>query len=356
MARILNDLGCDITIIGRRRGTCCNNQIVPYRIKRFRMLFKKGFLFYKFFNLRLFFYLILNKSDVLVANDLDTLLPNFLVSRIKKLPLVYDSHEYFTGVPELQSRPFVRWVWKSIESRIFPKLQYVVTVSDSIAELYEREYKLKPVVVRNCSHIPKHLESFSRKDLDVPEDHLMVILQGTGINVDRGGEELIEAVSMTGNVSLLVVGTGDAIEKMKAMSQNIYPVGRVRFIPVVPWELMIKYTRAADVGVTLDKDTNINYRFSLPNKLFDYIAAGIPVIASDLKEVEKIIVENHCGIIISSVTPENISQAFTRLHNNRPELDAMKRNAKNASAYLNWENESKLVIELYSEVLRSIHI
>jgi glycosyltransferase involved in cell wall biosynthesis len=320
------------------------------------MIFKKGFLFYKWFNIRLFFTLLYNKSDLLVANDLDTLLPNYLVSRVKKIPLVYDSHEYFTGVPELQNRPFVRRVWKTIERSIFPKLRFVITVSDSIAELYEEEYRVKPLVVRNCAQMTGHPDSFSRKELAVPEGHLIVILQGTGINVDRGGEELIEAVAITENASLIVVGSGDAIEKMKALAQKTIPAVRVKFIPAVPRELMLKYTRSADVGVTLDKDSNLNYRFSLPNKLFDYIGAGIPVIASDLKEVEKIIMENQCGIIVSSVTPENISQAFTRLHNNRPELDEMKKNAKNASAYLNWENESKLVIGLYSEVLRSIHI
>jgi len=319
------------------------------------MIFKKGFLFYKWFNIRLFFFLLHTKSDLLIANDLDTLLPNYLVSRIKKLPLVYDSHEYFTGVPELQGRAFVKWVWKSIERKIFPKLQYVLTVSDSIAELYATEYNVKPLVVRNCSHMPEKIESFSRKDLDVPQNHLLVILQGTGINTDRGGEELIEAVGMTKNVSLLVVGAGDAIEKMKAISDSTNPSGRVQFIPVVPWDLMLKYTRTADIGVTLDKDTNINYRFSLPNKLFDYIAAGIPVIASDLPELRKIVETNKCGLIISTVTPETISQAFNMLYNNRNELDELKKNAVIASAQLNWENESKLVLELYCEVLRSIH-
>ncbi len=143
MAGTVNGLDCYITIAGRRKGDCCDKTIVPFRIKRFRMIFKKGFLFYKWFNIRLFIYLLFSKSDLLVANDLDTLLPNYLVSRLKKIPLVYDSHEYFTGVPELRDRPLVRRVWKIIEKYILPKLTYVITVSDSIADLYTDEYNVE---------------------------------------------------------------------------------------------------------------------------------------------------------------------------------------------------------------------
>ena len=100
IARSVSNLGCDIIIIGRRSGECCSSGSVPFKTKRFRMIFHKGFLFYKFFNIRLFIYLLFHKHDLLVSNDLDTLLPNYLVSKIKALPLVFDSHEYFTGVPD----------------------------------------------------------------------------------------------------------------------------------------------------------------------------------------------------------------------------------------------------------------
>jgi len=351
MAGTVSDLGCKVTIIGRQKGDCCNCNKMPFVVKRFRMFFKKGFLFYKWFNIRLFFYLLRSKSDLLVANDLDTLLPNYLVSRFKKIPLVYDSHEYFTGVPELQGRPFVRWVWKVIEKWIFPKLHFVITVSDSIADLYEEEYNIRPLVVRNCSPVSKRLDTFSREELAISQDNLIVILQGTGINIDRGGEELIEAVRMTEKVSLLIVGDGDAVEGMKMMAKDVGIDERVLFIPPVARELLLKYTRSADAGLTLDKDTNVNYRYSLPNKLFDYIGAGIPVIASDLQEVRKIIAGCNCGIIINSVTPENISQAFMELNSNRLKLNEMKKNSLIASGNLNWEKESEKVKNLYKGVL-----
>lgn len=352
MAETLSRLNCDITIIGRKRGDCCNNDSVPFKTKRFRMIFSRGFLFYKFFNIRLFFYLLINKSDILVANDLDTLFPNFLVSKLKRLPLVYDSHEYFTGVPEIQNRPFVKWVWKSIEKMIFPHLKNVITVCDSIADQYNIEYGIRPVTIRNCSKKSESIKPYSREELRINKDNMLIILQGTGINIDRGGEELIEAVRQTENVSLLIAGSGDVLPELKLMVNNYSLNDRIRFFPKMSWEEMMRYTKSADAGMTLDKDTNMNYRFILPNKLFDYLSAGIPVIASDLCEVNKIVTENNCGILIRSVTPENIRSALKKLLNDKDKLAEFKRNALSASLKLNWDIESEKVTELYKAVLR----
>ena len=351
MAGTVSSLNCDITIIGRKRGDCCNNDTVPFRTKRFRMIFKRGFLFYKFFNIRLFIYLLLHKFDLLVANDLDTLLPNFLVSKLKGLPLVYDSHEYFTGVPEIQNRPFVKWVWQSIEKMIFPHLKYVMTVCDSIAAQYDAEYGIRPVTIRNCSGKSDHIQPYPREKLGINKGHLLIILQGTGINIDRGGEELIEAVRHTENISLLVVGSGDVLANLKDIVNTYNLIDRIKFISTAPWEAMMRYTKSADAGVCLDKDTNINYRFSLPNKIFDYISAGIPMIASNLPETGKILREYECGIVIQEVTPIKISNALLELKNNPLKRAELKRNAVAAAEKLNWEIESEKVKELYNKIL-----
>jgi glycosyltransferase involved in cell wall biosynthesis len=351
MAETVSRLDCDITIIGRRRGDCCISDLVPFKTKRFRMIFNRGFLFYKFYNLRLFFYLLFHKYDLLVANDLDTLLPNFLISKLKNIQLVYDSHEYFTGVPEIQNRQLVKWVWKSIEKLIFPHLKFVLTVCDSIAEQYELEYSVRPITIRNCSKSANGIIGYSREELGISHDHLLLILQGAGINVDRGGMELIEAVGMTERVSLLVVGSGDLLGSMKLKVSNLDISDRVKFINKVPWAILMKYTMSADTGLSLDKDTNLNYKFSLPNKLFDYISAGIPVIASDLYEVKNIVLNYHHGIIIAEVNPVEIGKALEELRDNKELLSELKRNSLLASEVLNWEKESEKVIEFYNKVL-----
>ncbi len=354
IAGTVSSLGCDIIIIGRRSGDCCNSGSVPFKTKRFRMIFHKGFLFYKFFNIRLFIFLLFHKHDFLVSNDLDTLLPNYLVSKIKALPLVYDSHEYFTGVPEIQHRPLVKRVWKSIEKSIFPRLKYVMTVSDSIALQYEKEYGVRPVTVRNCAAGTGNIIPFSRKELQINPDHLLLILQGTGINIDRGGEELIDAISITDNVSLLIIGSGGNVGLLREKAANMGLSGKIKFVPVLPWESLLKYTRSADAGLSLDKNSNLNYNFSLPNKLFDYISAGIPVIASELTEISKIVGDYKCGLLIPEVNPHEISKAIITLRDNRDLLTELKRNAGIASESLNWETESQKVRELYGPIINNL--
>ncbi|MBK9389889.1 MAG: glycosyltransferase [Bacteroidetes bacterium] len=349
---MVKELGCDVTIIGRRRGECCENDQIQFRTKRLRMFFKNGFLFYKFFNIRLFIYLLFHRFHILVANDLDTLLPNYLISKIKRLPLVYDSHEYFTGVPELNGRPFVKWVWKSIEKRIFPHLEHVITVSDSIAELYHNEYGMLPVVIRNLSPLSKSVVPFSREELNLNNSSLLLILQGGGINIDKGAEELIEAVRITENVSLIIAGSGDVVPELKLIVEKHGLSDRIRFFPAMPWKELMRLTKSADAGVILEKDTNINYRFSLPNKLFDYISAGIPVITGNLPEISKIVSSYNCGISVSDITPEDIRNAIIRLRDNHEFLGTLKQNSVITSDMLNWEKEKENVITLYSKIVK----
>jgi glycosyltransferase involved in cell wall biosynthesis len=354
IAGTISRLGCDIIIIGRKSGHCCNSDSVPFPTRRFKMIFKRGFFFYKFFNIRLFIYLLFHKNGILVSNDLDTLLPNFLVSKIRNLPLVYDSHEYFTGVPELQNRKFVKWIWKSIEKFIFPYLKHVITVSDSIATQYEKEYRLRPLTVRNCARKSDQIVPFSRGELELNAEHLLLIFQGSGINADRGGEELIDAIAITEDVSLLIIGSGDKFEILIEKTKNQGLSERIKFIPILPWETLMRYTRSVDAGLSLDKNSNLNYSFSLPNKLFDYISAGIPVIASDLPEISKVINEYNCGILISEVTSGEISKAIKVLRDNRGLLSELKRNSVIASESIIWDTESLKVADLYRSILNQV--
>lgn len=352
IAGVVESMNCTVTIIGRHLGSCCDSGSVPFATRRFRMIFKKGFLFYKFFNIRLFFYLLFHRFDILVANDLDTLLPNYLIARLKKLPLVYDSHEYFTGVPELQGRHFVRRVWKLIEKSILPNLKHVMTVSASIADLYAKEYGVLPDVVRNCARNSAAIIPRKAQEIGKEEGQMLLIYQGGGINIERGGEELIEAISRLDKVILLIAGGGDVLNRLKQLAAGLNCTDRVRFTDRMPWHELMRYTKSADAGLTLDRDTNLNYRFSLPNKLFDYISAGIPVIAGDLPEVSKIIREYDCGIIMPEVTPDEIVKAVTRLRDNPEALNKLRQNAVIASGFLNWETESEKVKKFYYEVLK----
>lgn len=352
----LHNLGYDVLLVGRKQRSSLPLAPRAYRHKRMKLLFEKGPLFYAAFNLRLFFFLLFRRADLLVSNDLDTLLPNYLVSKIKGAHLVYDSHEYFTGVPELENSAFKRGVWKRIERFIFPKLKHVFTVNDSIAKLYRDEYGVEPMVVRNMPLLSSRKQTGTwktRTELGLPVDKRIVLLQGAGINIDRGGEEAVLAMQYVKDAVLVIIGSGDVIDELKRMANDLGLKERVLFIPKLPFEELMQYTHHADIGLTLDKDTNINYRYSLPNKLFDYIHSGIAVLASPLVEVKKIVEGYNVGMLTETHDPAHIADRLQHMLANESQLLEWKENAKLAARSLCWENEEKVLIDIYRKFLRN---
>ncbi len=345
----LTDMGFEVMLVGRFLPGSMPMDKRPYNSHRMHLIFRKGAFFYAEYNIRLFLYLLLAKADLLVSNDLDTLLPNYLIHKLKGKPIVYDSHEYFTEVPELVSRPRIQRVWKSIESRIFPNLEDVFTVNDSIADLFEKDYGLRPKVVRNIP-IKRDLKiTATRSELGLADHKKILILQGSGINIHRGSEEMVEAMRYLSGVILLIVGGGDVIDTLKKMAKEEGINGKVIFLPKQPYDKLIQYTAVADLGLTLDKNTNLNYRFSLPNKLFDYIHAGVPVISSDLPEIRKIIDEYEIGDFIPDHNPKEIAKKIEEVLANEDLLEKWKKNINFAARNLSWQNEEKVLREIYKK-------
>lgn len=349
----LHKLGYEVTLVGRKQRKSLPLDKRDYNTKRMFLLFEKGPLFYAEYQIRLFLYLLFHKADVLVSNDLDTLLPNYRISKLKRIHLVYDTHELFCEVPELQSNPFKKSIWKRMERRIFPKLNYIFTVNDSIAKIYNEEYKVAIKVVRNVPLLSsqKNIQLQSKTELGLPSDKKIIVLQGAGINIDRGAEEAVQAMQFVNNAMLLIIGSGDVINTLKQMVNDLRLSDKVKFIGKVPFEKLLQYTRHADLGLTLDKDTNINYRYSLPNKLFDYIHAGVPVLASHLVEIKKIITQYNIGDCIDNHDPKHIAEKINGIFNNDSLLQTWKNNTQIAAKELNWEKEEQQLIEVYKRFL-----
>jgi len=355
-SEILKESGFEVLIIGRKLKNSLPFSPKSMKVKRFKLFFNKKFLFYAEYNIRLFFYLLFKKNDLYFANDLDTLLPNYLISRLKNKPLIYDSHEYFTGTPEIQNRPIVKRTWETIEKFIFPKLKNVITVNDSIAELYYKKYNLKPLIVRN---VPKSQADFipkTRKELGLPENKKIVLLQGSGINVDRGAEELLMSmIPKYGlqNIVLYFIGGGDVIRSLKKMTSDYNLNDRVFFLPKMNYNDLKHYTANADIGVSIDKGNSLNYKYSLPNKIFDYIMTGTPILASSLPEVEKIVKKYNVGFICKSHDPSVIAESIKTMILNEKEYNIWKSNTNLAAKELCWEKESNVLKILIQKIKKN---
>ena len=344
----LENQGYSVLLVGRNRKNSMPLSERTYRTKRLNLIFDKGAKFYAEYSIRLFFFLLFKRVDILVSNDLDTLLPNYATSKFKPLSkLVYDSHEYFTEVPELIHREKIKQIWEGIEAWIFPKLKNVYTVNNSIAKLYTEKYKKEVKVVRNIPATWKPENIKTKKELGIPENKKIIIIQGAGINIDRGAEEAIEAMKLIKNAVLLIVGDGDVITQLKKQVLDSKMDEKVVFFDKMPYLDMMQYTFHADLGLTLDKPTNINYRFSLPNKVFDYMHAGTPILATDLIEISTILQKYKIGKTITDLAPENLASSIQTLLENEELLGELKANCLKAKEIENWENETIILKEIY---------
>jgi glycosyltransferase involved in cell wall biosynthesis len=337
----LVEMGFDVCLAGRNSSREFILDKLPFRVIRFRNPFKRGALMYFVFNVQLFFFLLFRNSDILWANDLDTLIPNFLISRLKKNKLVYDSHEYFTSSVYKKSS---RKIWERIEKCIFPKLKNVITVNNSIKNIYEKKYKVPVAVVRNVPY--KYVFSESTQKVILPADKKNLLIQGMGINENRGAEEAVLTMQyLPDDFALYFIGSGTVLGRLKQLVHELKLTKKVIFIDPLPYLEMMEYTRQSFLGLIFEKiEASEEHLFALPNKFFDYVSAGIPVLSSKAVEIKLLIDQYHVGDIIDNFDPGDIAKKIMAISENRNEYDLWKRNTVVTSEDLNWENEEKILI------------
>ena len=339
--------GASVKLIGIKGKKSPGLEKGYYSVKRLRIPVTKGFFFYFFYNLRLLIYLLTRKrTDILVSCDLDTLPANYLTSLIRNCTLVFDSHEYFTELPELQNRKFVRKVWLTIEELIFPRLKFAYTVSNLIAEEYLKKYKLKFDVIRN---LPVKLKSSTDYPLPPGIQNKKKILYQGAVNLGRGIEVMMEAVKeMSDNIVFIIAGEGELYEKLKRQSENEDLQDKVIFTGRIAHEKLSGLTRQADLGISIEEDMGKNYRYALPNKLFDYIQAGIPVLVSDLPEMREVVKKYDVGLVVETYDPLKIKEQVEFIIHNKEARKRWKINLDKAGTELNWEKEEYKLKEIFT--------
>lgn len=237
-----------------------------------------------------------------------------------------------------------------LERRLIHKTDARITVSDSIANAYAAEYNLTFNVVRNvpeCNVDGTHLKS--RAALGIPENRTILILQGSGINPGRGAEELIKAMYELPEMLLYIIGGGDSWQNILYLASDETLKNRVRCISRISKTELQSYTAAADIGISIDKPTNLNYKYSLPNKIFDYLQAGLPILVSRIPELENLLNEFPCGVFIENHNPRHIAEQIKILVHH-PNSDQFKLQSKRAAQKYTWNTEQDVWLELLSAV------
>jgi glycosyltransferase involved in cell wall biosynthesis len=360
VCQTLHNEGFRILLIGTRQKQSLPLKARDYQTDRIKMWFRRTALFYAEFNIRLFFRLYANRADIYLGNDLDVMPATMLVARLRKKPLVYDSHEYFLGVAGMEQKPLRRSIWKMIENRVFSRLTHIYTVSESIRDLYSDTYHKKLSVVRNLPLLypivpdftPQESQWIRSIDLKIPENKNLLIFQGAGINMSRGAEELVQSMIFldAADFHLLIVGGGDVFGKLEKMIGFHQLSEKITLVPKIPFAVLSHFTRKAQLGLSIDKPFVLNHKFSLPNKLFEYLHAGVPVLASRLVEQEKIINRYDVGTFIEHHEPEHIAGKIKEIFGNPELLKRWKENTRRVREELNWENESKIITYIFKQV------
>lgn len=292
------------------------------------------------------------RPDVVHAHDAAMLLPGLVGARLTRARLVYDSHELATGVPYREAR-WATFVG-AIERVAVPRVAAVITVTDGIAERLQTLYGLpeRPTVVRNATDLvpPSVRTGVLRDRLGIGEAPL-VLHQGAPAP-DRGGEQLIAAMADLPGVHLVFLGSSPFAGYQESLREYGVTTGvaeRVHFVPSVPLTDLLSHTADADVGVSLLQDSCENHRLALPNKVFEYLAAGVPVVVSDLPEVARLVSRHSVGWVVSAndsvAVATGLRHAIAERDNGR-----MSVRARAAAASLGWSDEKRRLIAVYDKL------
>ncbi|WP_185817074.1 glycosyltransferase [Hymenobacter metallilatus] len=353
MQRICGSLahaGYAVLLVGRQWPASRPLTPQPYRQHRLRCWFGRGKLFYVEYNLRLLLYLLGQRATAWCAIDLDTALPVWLRARLGGQPFIYDAHELFTEVPEVVARPRVQRLWRAIENFIVPRATLAYTVGPALAQLFERRHGRPFAVVRNISRLVEPAAGAPASPTSAP-----VILYQGALNAGRGLEPLLEAMPQVRG-RLVICGEGDLSAELRAQARRLglLDSGQVEFRGyVLPAELR-ELTRQATVGVLLLENQGLSYYYSLANKFFDYLHAGVPQVVIDFPEYRALNAQYQVADLIPDLEPTTLAAALNHL---LPEVgDAahyqrLAENCRRARQTLNWQHEEQHLLALYARLL-----
>lgn len=340
----LANAGYEVWLVGRMRPSSPALDEKPYRQIRLKCHWEKGKLFYLEFNLRLFFFLFKNAFSAICAIDLDTLGPAFVVSKLKNKPCLYDAHEYFTEVPEVERRPAVKLIWEVLARLIVPRLKYCYTVGHALADALSLRYGVPFEVVRNVPLAAKPAPALSKPQKPI------ILYQGV-LNEGRGLEAAIAAMPHIPDAEFWLAGEGDLSDELRILSRQYKVENQVRFLGYLRPAALKEITPQATIGINLLENRGLSYYYSLANKAFDYIQHGIPSLQMDFPEYRRLNEQYSTFLLLEHLTPEAIAEKINKLLKSNNLYKEIQFACQRAANELTWENEQKILLDIYQKVL-----
>lgn len=335
----LQEAGYAVTLVGRQLPESRPLPQRPYVQHRMRLFFRKGPLFYLEFNLRLFLYALGSQVDAYSAVDLDTLPALFAASKMRAVPLCYDAHEIFTEVPELQPGSWKQNLWQKLESALLPQIKFAYTVNHSLAQWYAQKHGLHMEVVRNMPFV---------RAANQQQREGFVLYQGA-LNAGRGLAELLEAAPQL-PVPVMIAGKGDLGDWLRSEIERRGLQEQVKMVGQLDPEALQQLTQKAWLGVNLLEAHSLNYYYSLANKFFDYVQAGVPQLGMDYPEYALLNAEYEVSLLIPKLTAQAVTDAIRQLWGNEERYKQLQKMSKAAAEKWTWEQEKPKLLGVYERL------
>jgi len=301
-------------------------------------------------------YAICEKADTYHSHDLDTLLEGFIAAKLNHAKLIYDSHDYF---PEIRSPGSNVWriygpYWKFMEKHLISYADRVITVCDLFANEYPKFYGIpRPEIIYNCSElIPYKKQNIIRERFKIPNEKKVLLFLGS-LYPGRGVEITIDSSAyLEKDITLVMIGPSS--EKYREqIRERATKIGKIDIIiapPIPPWDVY-SYLMSADLGIIYYESLSFSNN-GLSNKLFDYMMAGLPIVASSMSETKRVIQETQCGVAMENADAKDFASAISKVLKDYESLCFYRNNARRAAeTKYNWSIEAKKLLNLYTDVL-----
>ncbi len=339
----LAEVGYEVTLVGREKDDSQNLTHQVFNQYRFSLKHRSGPRFYYEYNQKLYRYLLKENPAMVYSVDTDTIMGCGRAVKSLGCRFVFDAHEYFTEVPELQNKPLKKWVWNIIQAKYIGMTDLRITVGEALAKILAKRDRKSYTVIRN---VPK-----KRTQREYTKDKKFILYQGV-LNKGRGLKAAVDSLSYIEDpeIELHLVGGGDTEQELQIYSESKEYRDRIVFHGWKYGEDLLDITNKAWLGLNLLETQSLNYYYSLANKFFDYLHSSVPSLNMVLPEYQSILQKYPTGIMIGELSPKSIAKVINGI--TESDYSRMQKACIKAQKVFNWDHEKETLLSVIHQLMK----